>query len=460
MKADGQGQGATGGMAPGGGGTVTPGAVDQAAQVLQQAEARLRRWDTPLEATLLAVVDRRWTAEVETMAVRLRPDGIATLLVNADFVTDIGPDGTAFVLCHEAMHLLFAHLRHDGARDDAWRLACEVVVNHWVLRATGQPLPRSRRTGGQVGIDPRAVHRDHLDAGAPAVTYEAFVHTDRGCAEHLRTAPHREASQAIVVRGVGRCTHLDGAATEVADGDAVERILEVAVARAGDGDEVLRRRLLELEDLAPGSAVWGRVGVSELRATTSRVGNTRLWQHQLAHVLGQTLRPRVEVRYDRKIGWWDTELLAGVGLQLDPGVGMPLLPGTVTDRERQVAIYLDTSGSVAPAVVDAAAATVGRIPDTLAHWRSFDQDVYPFEPGEPLPGGGGTSFHVVADDVADLEADFDQPLDAVVVLTDGHAEPITPPQAHRWIWLIVAGGDTWPADRGMRTVRLPDHLGE
>ena len=131
MEADGQGQGTAGGVAPGGGGSVTPGAVDQAVQVLEQAEARLRRWDTPLEATLLAVVDRRWSDEVETMAVRLRPDGIATLLVNADFVIDIGPDGTAFVLCHEALHLLFAHLRHDGDRDDAWRLACAVGASRF-----------------------------------------------------------------------------------------------------------------------------------------------------------------------------------------------------------------------------------------------------------------------------------------------------------------------------------------
>lgn len=455
MDADRLERGPTGGMAPGGGREATPGAVAQAARVLDQAEARLRRWDTPLEAALLAVVDRRWTDEVATMAVQLRPDGIATLLANPGFVIEVGADGTAFVLCHEALHLLFAHLRHDGARDDAWRLACEVVINHWVQRATGQPLPRSMRTGEQVGIDPRAVHRDHLAAGAAPVTYDAFVLTDTDCARYLRATPGTTTETSADV-----CVHHDGDSTEVVDGDAVERVLEAAVARAGDGDELLRQRLLGLEELTPDAPVWGRTGVSELRATTQRLGSTRLWQAQLAHVLGQTLRPRVEVRYDRKIGWWDAELLAEVGLHLDPGVGMPLLPGTVTDHQRQVAIYLDTSGSVPAEVVDAAAATVGRIPDTLAHWRSFDHEVHPFEPGEPLVGGGGTSFHVVAEDAAALAAGLDERLDAVVVLTDGYAEPITPPDAQRWIWLIVAGGDTWPADRGMRTVRVPDHLGE
>lgn len=65
--------------------------------LLDEAEARLRRWDTPLEAAILAVVDRRFTYDVPTMAVRLRADGLTTLLVNPDFVLDVGVDGVAFV---------------------------------------------------------------------------------------------------------------------------------------------------------------------------------------------------------------------------------------------------------------------------------------------------------------------------------------------------------------------------
>ena len=442
--------GATGGTAPGGGGGAAPGAV--AARVLDAAEAKLRRWDTPLEATLLAVVDRRWTDEIPTMAVRLRGDGIATLLVNPAFVVEVGVEGCAFVLCHEALHLLFSHLRYEGPHDDAWQLACEVVINHWVQQATGQPLPRSTRTGLPVGVDPREVHRRTVAAGGPRVSFEAFVATDEDCARYLRAAP--------TPAGEPVCAHHDGAGTDEVAPDAaasaVDQVLEGAVARARDGDELLRQRLLDLEETVPGAAAWTRVGVSELRATTQRLGATGLWQQQLAHVLGQTLRPRVELRYDRKIGWWDAQLLAAAGLDLDPGVGMPLLPGVVADRQRQVAIYLDTSGSVPATVVEAAAATVGRIPDTVAHWRSFDHEVHPFEPGEALVGGGGTSFHAVVADVADTSAALEEPLDAVVVLTDGHAEPVTPVDPHRWIWLIVAGGSTWPVTRGMRTVRLPE----
>ena len=445
----------TGGMAPGGGREATPGAVDQAVQVLDQAEARLRRWDTPLEAALLAVVDRRWTDEVATMAVQLRPDGIATLLANPAFVTELGADGTAFVLCHEALHLLLDHLRFAGIRDDAWRLACEVVINHWVTRSTGRLLPRSRRTGEPVGVDPRAVHRDHLAAGAEPVTYDDFVRTDEECAQLLRQRP----IEAPLPAPSGDCAHRDHQPTPTPSGagEAVEEVLEAAVVRAQRGDEVLRRQLLDLEEVVPGAPAWSRVGVSELRATTQRAGATRLWEQQLAHVLGQTLTADLEVRYDRKVGWWDAGLLAPLGIVLDPQVGMPLQLAPAVRRQRQVAIYLDTSGSVSDAVVEATARTVGRIPDTIAHWRTFDHEVHPFTPGEELPGGGGTSFEAVAEDVVALDDDLDDPLDAVLVLTDGYAEPIAPPRPERWIWLIVADGDTWPRDRGMRTVPIP-HL--
>ena len=34
--------------------------------------------------------------------------------------------------------------------------------------------------------------------------------------------------------------------------------------------------------------------------------------------------------------------------------------------------------------------------------------------------------------------------DAVVVLTDGYAPPVTPAEPDKWIWLITEGGDEWP----------------
>ena len=436
--------------------------LGQAHRVLDEAAGMLRRWDTPLESALLAVVDRRITDEVATMAVRLRGDGVATLLVNPAFVVDVGARGTAFVLCHEALHLLFNHLRHGGWQDPAWTLACEVVINHWVVCSTGQGLPRSAATGTTVGIDPQAVHAEYAEVVPDPVGYAEFVATDERCAAHLRLMPAegRSASEVCAHQHHRGAPGDPGDAGDPGDnggaGDAVERVLEQAVGRALAGDALVRQQLLDLEVLVPDAPVWGRIGISELRATTTRLGGTRLWQAQLAHVLGRTLETALKLRYDRKVGWWDAALLAPLGVDLDPQVGMPLLPGPAQDRRRQVAIYLDTSGSIHDETVQAAATTVGRIPDTVVHWHSFDHQVHPFEPGDAIVGGGGTSFDAVEADVVALDAELSDPLDAVLVLTDGYAEPIRPVQAHRWIWLIVGQGDTWPRQHGMRTVQVPE----
>jgi hypothetical protein len=453
--------------------TTTPADADvaHAQRLLDEAEALLRRWDTPLEAALLAVVDRRLTDEVATMAVRLRCDGIAALLVNPAFVDEVGADGAAFVLCHEALHLLFAHLRYQGERDEAWRLACEVVINNWVTRATGRPLPRSRATGEPIGVDPQTVYDRYAGVVTDPVSYAVFVRTDEGCAGHLRRMsaearlPAAACDHHLDIAGVGDGEAASGGADGLTGGAgaAVEEVLERAVTRALDGDDLLRQRLLDLEGLVPDSRVWGRIGISELRATTSRLGGTRLWQAQLAHVLGRTLEPDLQVRYDRKVGWWDAALLAPLGITLDPDVGMPLQLTAGTTRHRQVAIYLDTSGSVGDAVVAAAAATVGTVPHTTVHWRSFDHEVHPFEPGEPIVGGGGTSFEVVVADVVELDAELGDPLDAVVVLTDGWAPPVHPPDPQRWIWLIVAADQhlrrrtamRWGAERSAAHPEVP-----
>ena len=99
-------------------------------------------------------------------------------------------------------------------------------------------------------------------------------------------------------------------------------------------------------------------------------------------------------------------------------------------------------------VVDQVAATVGPIPDTEVAWHTFDHEVHPFEPGQPLVGGGGTDFHAVVEHASSL----DPAPDAVLVLTDGLAPPVRPPTPDRWIWLVLEDGDPWPAEHGMACV--------
>ena len=117
-------------------------------------------------------------------------------------------------------------------------------------------------------------------------------------------------------------------------------------------------------------------------------------------------------------------------------------------REKVVVFAYDTSGSMPQHVVAWLTELVGRIDRVRAHWLSFDAVVMPFRPGERVFGGGGTSFQSVADYVEGRSevrgTRFEERVDAVVVLTDGHAPHITPAEPDKWIWLITEGGDDWP----------------
>lgn len=416
-----------------------------ATRVLRHAEALLRRWDTPLEATILSVVDRHFTRDIATMAVSFRHDGVARLEANPDFVVDIGIEGTAFVLCHEAMHLLLNHLRVEDGDDRAWLLAAETVINHWVGEHTGRPLPVSTATGEPVGVEPRGVWDLYRQAVSQPVTYDAFVETDRDCAAHLRLM--LEALPPVA------CDHQPEAEEDVTgNAGAVESVLAVAVQRAADGDDRLKGQLLRLADATPNAPLWTQVGISDLRTTSSRLGATGFWRMHLRGVIARRLRRKLTVAYDRKVGWWDPSVFADLGVDVDPDVGMPLTLRPDRSRRKHAAIYLDTSGSIPDAVVDAVASMVGEISGTDVDWHTFDHDVHAFTPGDQLLGGGGTDFAVIVDDLLE-EPDFP---DAVLVLTDGYAPPIDPPHPERWIWLIVADGDGWPLRLGMQTVNVPN----
>ena len=49
--------------------------------------------------------------------------------------------------------------------------------------------------------------------------------------------------------------------------------------------------------------------------------------------------------------------------------------------------------------------------------------------------------------IDDYAAELEEPPDAVIVLTDGYAAPLVPREPDRWIWLILPGGNPWPASK-------------
>ncbi|WP_329348559.1 hypothetical protein OG226_09285 [Streptomyces sp. NBC_01261] len=384
------------------------------------------------------------TTAVDTAAVVASGDGSCLLLFNPDFFVGLGLDGVKFVLFHEARHLVQRHLFADlELRDDpVFELAAEVSINHVALVRLGRtelPLLDGRPTG----IDPRGIHRlyrDDLTAhGLEPVPYEEFIATDMKVFGELKRMRHPPVPERQL------CVHLvDGrvaADQETVDAVASSALLNSLLA-ARRGHAGAERELLDLmgrteDGSARAGRIWGNLGAGVLRGETARTRTVHWWQRWLVDVLGSKLRDGERLVYPKKRG----ALLAALGQD-------PMLSRRGPVRDKVLVVAYDTSGSMPHRVITWLTELVGRIDGVEAHWLSFDAVVMPFRPGERVYGGGGTSFQVVADYVEGrTEVNgrrFDVTPDAVVVLTDGYAPPVTPAEPDKWIWLITEGGSEWP----------------
>ncbi|QFG27111.1 hypothetical protein F7P10_17195 [Actinomadura sp. WMMB 499] len=413
-----------------------PAVVDEARRLKERALLDLGMTHSAIASWLYSKCHHHVpTTAVGTAAVVASGDGTCLLLYNPDFFAGIGIEGVRFVLFHEARHLVQRHLLADPdlRADPVFTLACEVTINHVALARLGGALPE---IGGRpVGISPRTVYgayvRDLREQGLDPARYEEWADTDMSVYRELRRMRNPPGAGTV-------CVHvlldvLDGETVAGVGGDVLRSVL-IAARR---GDRTARDELLDLLRRTEGATattdrIWGDLGAHALRGRTSATRRVDWWQRWLVDVLGSKLAEGERLVYPKKRG----ALLAALGHE-------PMLARRGPQRVKTLVIALDMSGSMPAGVVEWLSGLVGRIDGVEADWVAFDAGVKPFRPGEPLRGGGGTDFSAVQT----YAEDRDEPVDAVVVVTDGHAEPIGPAEPDKWIWLITPGGHEWPERR-------------
>ncbi|WP_328875075.1 hypothetical protein OHT76_36185 [Streptomyces sp. NBC_00287] len=384
------------------------------------------------------------TTAVDTAAVVASGDGSCLLLYNPDFFVGLGLDGVKFVLFHEARHLVHRHLFADPElrADPVFELASEVSINHVALIRLGrQELPVL--DGRPTGVNPREVYelyRADLTAhGLEPLEYEGFVATDMRVYGELKRM-HRPPvpERRLCVHLVADAVPADQETVDlVASSALLNSLLAARRGHAGAEAELLDLMGRTEDGNARAAKLWGNLGAGILRGETTRTRTVDWWQRWLVDVLASKLREGERLVYPKKRG----ALLAALGQD-------PVLSRRGPVRDKVLVIAYDTSGSMPSRVITWLTELVGRIDGVQAHWLSFDAVVMPFVPGERVYGGGGTSFQVVAEYVEGrTEVNgrrFEEIPDAVVMLTDGYAPPITPAEPDKWIWLITEGGDEWP----------------
>lgn len=445
--------------------------IEEAVKVLRSALASLATHNVVIAHEIANLGIPIFTRDIPTMAVTIGGDGIVRLLINPEFVVDVGEKTTAFGLAHEVDHVVLAHLVPDEALgfDEAGTLAKEVVINHRVtkmLPVNGVPS----RDGTPLVVDPKEIYQKYARAkknkGEQPVDFSEFVDNDLACASYIREIPTPPKSKgAVCIRAAGTPIpgtgdpnrgdgdeagdghdHSNGPLTGVDPeqaGKLVDDVLGQVMTRALKGDKSCKEVLLDLgHRLGEDHPLWGTLGLGALRGETPPPVEVSFWEQYLYGALTSILVPGCRLVYPKKlIGFED--------LYEEHGFRLPFQP-VGDERQTKLGIAVDTSGSMPTDVIRRVAALTGKIPNCKAVWCAFDAEVHPFEPGEPLRGGGGTDFDVVRE-WAEKEHD-DEPLDCVLVLTDGHAPAITPAEPDKWVWLITPNGSMWPADKGMSCV--------
>lgn len=443
--------------------------VAAAAAVMRDAIAGLATYNLVLAHEIASLGIPVFTRDIPTMAVTIGGDGIVRWLVNPEFVVELGDVDTMFVICHEVDHVVLAHLANDESlgNDEQGRLAAEVVINHRVSRLLKRDSVPTK-DGKPNGVCPKQVHGKYrkavADAGKTPATYEEFTSNDIACAAYLREMPAPPKQQHICMRGAGE--PIPGAGDPNAgDGDGdkgqspskglsgvdpetsgkiVDDVLNQLMTRALRGDKAAKETLLDLgERLGEDNPIWGNLGLGALRGETPPPREVTFWEQYLVGAITSVLVAGAKLVYPRDMVGFD-ELFEEAGFRIPfQSIG--------DETHTNLGCYVDTSGSMGDETVRRVAALAGTIPNCTVHWHAFDADVYPFEPGQPLKGGGGTSFDIVREHAEGRDED---PFDCILVLTDGFAPHISPSDPDRWVWLVTPNGDMWPADNDMFCVEI------
>jgi hypothetical protein len=429
------------------------GSLDDPRTVLNEGLCKLALRQCTLEHELMSIAVVELDESFETMAVALYGDGVVRLKANPEFVLKLGPDGTAFVMAHEAYHLLYGHLYAGAALnlDEDFKLACEVIVNNRVMkRLETQSLPLVE--GKPSGVDPDKVYQKYREAvrekGATPVAKDQFLSSDLACRSYIAEIPkppkprqdfcnHPQGMEDGDGGGSGQDPSIDPGAT----GTVVDRTLDSLMQRALNGDQGAKDSLLSLGDqLGEDHPLWGTLGLGALRGEAVQSAQVKFWEYFLTQDLASILEPGCQLVYPRRLAG-----LADMYEALDAEI--PFMP-VGSEPKVNAVVYNDMSGSVSGDIADRVMKLyTDSVPGGQIEMFTFDTEVYTIENGE-YRGGGGTDFQCIVDHVEQLE---DEP-DVVIILTDGYALEVHPVWGDKIIWLITPGGNAWPRDRGMRCI--------
>lgn len=351
---------------------------------LQGALLRIRG-DHPFFGTLALFTELRVTEDIATAGT----DG-KVLWFNPDFVDKQDPQRLCGLVVHELLHAALQHgLRRRERDPKLWNIAADIVVNGMVRKDTSYPLPD----------------------GSVEVPTLAHLSVEEVC-EQLRAgrvkAPAIRLLDLMIVSGAA------GSLGEAEQGE-LQRHWRTALQQAG----AVARRI---------GRGFGRAGLDSVREIDDATHPPLSWRELLWKFM-------VSTPFD--FGGFDRRFIHRK-LYLEDVVGEAV----------QVAICIDTSGSIGGAELGAFMSEVRGILDAYPQIRGhlFFADANLYGPNDigadnPIPparGGGGTSFRPFFEWMNQQERQGTRPL--AIYLTDGYGDfPQSQPESLA-MWVVSTGG--------------------
>lgn len=356
-----------------------------------QASLLRIRGDHPFFGTLALFAELRVTEDVATAAT----DG-KTLFCNPDFIEKLDGPRLCGLVSHELLHAALQHVIRRREREPlAWNIAADIVVNGMIRKDTDYPLPE-----GSVEV-PKLAHLS-VEEIYEQITRDGYKLPNLPVQDVMSTpgASSNEAGSSIL---------------EQREAAKLQRHWRGALQQAG-------------------AVAWrvgkgiGRNGLDAVRDVQGACESRISWRELLWQFIVAT--PFDFAGFDRRF--------IHQGLYLEDMVGESV----------EVAICIDTSGSIGGSELDAFYGEIQGILDAYPHIRGrlffADADLhgpYEFSSTAPMPqarGGGGTDFIPFFNWIEHQENSNSVAL--CIYFTDGYGSfPSSPPPIPS-LWVVSPGG--------------------
>lgn len=396
----------------------------------------------PFFGHILGGMQRHFTENVDTLAVGLRGDAIQ-LMVNPHFLLKELTKGEnrVAVLKHEVLHIIFKHVfRNKNLSHDPflWNLATDLVVNQYVAP---YHLPEGAillTTFPDLGLKPEDT-ADNYYAALKKLHDESNRSKNKaqgqGGANNSgqSKSPLSEKALENIVGSRSPSDHTYWADSDSPDVDGEKTGSKISGAIRDAIEQVSEDQVLKSFERSQYSKTPGRIPswleryINELLEARKPKLN---WRNTIRMFAASSRRSQMIVTAQRESKRFEA---------LD---GMPPNPGLKLKRFQNMAVAIDTSGSINDEIISSFFAEIHGMYKQGASITIVECDAdikrsYPYIGKIPsfVKGGGGTSFEPVMKWLKTQGQRFD----GCVYLTDGFASaPETRPPC-RLLWVLVGG---------------------